>query len=83
MQIRASGIYRKYSGTFSEEKYKNRKFTPRFFENEECTHSPKCDYVFPKEYQEIQPYPKDDNIFRDWIDLFDVHKGVPPISTYK
>jgi|GEM_PF-644176 len=68
-------VYRKYPGTFSKSEYKNRKFTPRYFPNDSCSGG-----VFPKEYQEIEPYPKtNENIFRDWIDLFDFYKGIPPI----
>ena len=67
-------IYKKYPGTFTISKYKNKKFTPRFFDNEYCKNP-----VFPKEFQEIKPYPKDRDTFRDWIDLFDIHEGIPPI----
>ena len=66
-------IYKQYPGTFTISKYKNKKFTPRFFDNEFCKRP-----LFPKEFQEIQPYAKDDDTFRDWIDLFDIYEGVPP-----
>lgn len=68
-------IYKKYPGTFTISKYKNKKFTPRFFENEYCKNP-----VFPKEFQEITLYAKDDENFRDWIDLFDIYNGIPPIK---
>lgn len=69
-------VYKKYPGTFSLSKYKNEKFTPRFFDNEFCKKP-----VFPKEFQEITPFPKDDDNFRDWIDLLDIHNGIPPITS--
>ena len=72
---KSAKIYKKYPGTFTISKYKNKKFTPRFFDNEYCKNP-----VFPKEFQEIKPYPKDNDTFRDWIDLFDIHKGIPPIK---
>lgn len=68
-------IYKKYPGTFTISKYKNKKFTPRFFENEYCKKP-----VFPKDFQEVEPHTKDDENFRDWIDLLDIHNGTPPIS---
>ena len=68
-------IYKKYPGTFTISKYKNKKFTPRFFENEYCKKP-----MFPKEFQEITPLVKDNENFRDWIDLFDIHNGIPPIN---
>lgn len=68
-------VYRKTSGTFTKSQYKNREFKPRYFSNHCCTSQ-----VFPKEYQETKPYPKtNEDIFRDWIDLFDIHKGIPPL----
>lgn len=76
-------IYRQYVGTFSKKKYKNKKFTPLFFENNECTHTPKCTPKFPEKYQKIKIMPKSDNLFRDWDDLFDLHGGVPPINGAK
>lgn len=68
-------VYKKYPGTFTISKYKNKKFTPRFFDNEFCKKP-----IFPKELQEIMPYKKDDNNFRDWLELFDIHNGIPPIT---
>lgn len=71
-------VYKKYPGTFTISEYKNKKFTPRFFDNEFCKKS-----IFPKEFQEITPFPKNDDNFRDWIDLFDIHNGIPPITPPK
>lgn len=68
-------IYKKYPGTFTISKYKNRKFTPQFFENEYFKNP-----IFPKEFLEITPYVKDSEIFRDWIELFDIHNGISPIK---
>ncbi|MFB9057731.1 hypothetical protein ACFFU9_13370 [Mariniflexile ostreae] len=67
-------IYNKSPGTFSDSKYKNRKFTPRFFDNEYCK-----DPTYPKSLQTIEPALKG-SLFRDWLPLFDVHAGKPPIS---
>ena len=36
--------------------------------------------LFPKEFQEITPYVKDNENFRDWLELFDIHNGIPPIT---
>ncbi len=69
-------VYKQYPGTFTISNYKNKKFTPRFFDNEFCKKP-----VFPKEFQEITPFPKDDDNFRDWIDLLDIHNGIPPITS--
>lgn len=69
-------IYKQYPGTFTLSKYKNKKFAPRFFENEYCKNS-----IFPNVFQEIVPYPKDDSTFRNWIDLYDIYEGVPPVSS--
>jgi len=68
-------IYKKYPGTFTISKYKNKKFTPRFFENDFFKNP-----IFPKEFQEVTPYVKDNETFRDWIELFDIHNGIPPIN---
>jgi hypothetical protein len=76
--MQSLSVYKKYPGTFTLKQYKNRKFTPLFFENEFCKNP-----VFPKEFQEIKPYSKDEINFSDWVDLFDVHKGVPPITDFK
>ena len=67
-------IYSNYPGTFSLEKYKNKKFTPLFFQNKYCN-SPS----FPPEFQEILTEKKGNN-FRDWIELIDVHAGIPPLN---
>ena len=68
-------VYRKYPGTFSDEKYKNRVFKPKYFPNEHCDGQP----VFPKELNSIKPASKN-SIFRDWMPIFDIHAGKPPIS---
>lgn len=68
-------VYTKYPGAFTLPIYKNEKFTPRFFDTGHCS-----DPVFPKEFQQIKPFPKDNNTFRDWDELFDIHKGVPPMT---
>ena len=68
-------VYRKYPGTFSDEKYKNREFIPKYFPNEHCSGQP----VFPKELNLVKPASKN-SIFRDWIPIIDVHAGKPPIS---
>jgi hypothetical protein len=70
-------MYSKYPETFTSEKYKNRKFTPIFFENSFCT-SPK----FPQEFQRIVPAVKGKD-FDEWIDLFDVYEGKPPLHCLK
>ncbi|PIE47958.1 MAG: hypothetical protein CSA40_01890 [Flavobacteriales bacterium] len=70
-------VYRKYPGTFTEEKYKNRKFHPKYFPNKHCN-NPK----FPKELQTIKDIKKGIK-FRDWITLFDIHGGKPPITGSK
>ena len=54
-------IYKLYPETFTDEKYKNRKFTPRFFPNKYCT-----EMTFPKEFQRIKLVTKDGKLFRDW-----------------
>jgi hypothetical protein len=41
--------------------------------------TPRCKQEFPKEFQEVQPHPRDENVFRDWADILDVHKGIRPI----
>lgn len=70
-------IYKKTPGTFTLSEYKNEKFTPHFFDKEkEFCKNP----VFPKEFQEIIPFPKDDDNFRDWIDSLDGYYDPPPIS---
>jgi hypothetical protein len=69
-------VYRKYPNTFSKSIYKNKKFTPRYFSNDDCISG-----VFPKEYQEVQPYPKtNEKVFRDWIDIIDIYEGRPSMS---
>jgi hypothetical protein len=68
-------IYKKYPGTFTLSQYKNVKFTPRFFKNDNCQNP-----IFPKEFQEIQPYKKDEINFRDWFELFDTYNGIPPTN---
>lgn len=69
-------VYKKYPGTFMLSIYKNKKFTPRFFQNDYCKNS-----IFPNVFQEIIPYPKNDSTFRNWIDLFDIYEGVPPVTS--
>lgn len=64
-------ILRLYPGTFSDEKYKNRKFTPRFFPNPYCSNP-----QFPAVFQSIQPATFGSD-FRYWLDLFDVYGGRP------
>lgn len=54
-------IYKQYPGTFTDKKYKNKKWTPRYFPNKYCPKNP----TFPKEFQEIVPAKKGIN-FRDW-----------------
>ncbi len=71
-------IYRKYPGTFSDEKYKNRIFKPKYFLNDFCNNKP----VFPKELSTIQVIEKG-VLFRDWNTLFDIHGGIPPITGNK
>lgn len=68
-------VYKKYPGTFSSKKYKNKKFTPRLFQTKHCSST-----VFPPELQQIKTREKSDETFRDWIDLFDIHEGKPPIT---
>jgi len=68
-------IYKKYPGTFTLSQYNNMKFTPRFFKNEIC-HNP----IFPNEFQEIQPYTKDEVNFRDWFELFYTYNGISPTN---
>jgi len=70
-------IYKKYPDTFYSEKYKNRKFTPTYFENSFCS-NPK----FPQEFQRIIPAIKGKD-FDDWIDLFDIYEGKPPFTPPK
>jgi hypothetical protein len=71
----SKSVYLSYPNTFSSKEYKNYEFHPRFFRNEFCGQS-----KFPKEFQEIIPFEKDNENFRDWIDLLDVHNGKPPIT---
>lgn len=54
-------IYMQYPGTFTDKKYKNKKFTPRYFPNKYCNGNP----TFPKEFQEIKVAKKGVN-FRNW-----------------
>ena len=68
-------VYKKYPGTFTKKEYKNRKFTPRYFSNDNCSKFP----VFPKELQAIKDIEKG-NLFRDWLPLIDIHAGIPPIN---
>jgi hypothetical protein len=65
-----------YPGTFSSEKYKNKRFTPRFFPNRYCNCT---NPVLPAELRAITPAVKGTD-FRDWIELFDVHGGRPPMN---
>jgi hypothetical protein len=51
------------------------KFTTRFFFKLQLSES-----NFPKEFQEIQPYKKDEVIFRYWFELFDTYNGIPPTN---
>lgn len=67
-------ILRLYPGTFTDEKYKNRKFTPRYFANRYCTNP-----TFPAELQSIKPAVKGKD-FRDWNELLDVYAGKPPMN---
>ncbi|MDX1903429.1 MAG: hypothetical protein SFU27_04665 [Thermonemataceae bacterium] len=66
-------IYNKYPDTFTSQKYKNRKFSPIYFENLFCS-VPK----FPQEFQRIVPSVKGKD-FDEWIDLFDIYEGRPPL----
>lgn len=70
-------VFREYPGTFTEKKYKNRKFTPLFFPNKYCKNS-----KFPEEFQQISTIEKG-TLFRDWDDLFDIHEGKPPLPAIK
>lgn len=70
----ALDIYRRHPGTFTDKKYKNKEFSPRFFPNNVCS-SP----TFPNELQEIQPAEKGGEYFRDWYDLLDIYEGKPPL----
>lgn len=70
-------IYKQYPGTFTEEKYKNKKFTPLFFPNKYCKNS-----KFPKEFQQISTIKKG-TLFRDWDNLFDIHESKPPMPRIK
>lgn len=71
-------IYRKYPGTFSDEKYKNRIFEPKYFPNDFCNSKP----IFPKELNTIKTIQKG-ILFRDWNTLFDIHGGKPPATGNK
>lgn len=71
-------VYRKYPNTFSDEKYKNRVFKPKYFPNQYCDENP----VFPKELQTINDISKGD-LFREWLPLFDIHGGKPPMMGNK
>lgn len=71
-------VYRKYPGTFSDKKYKNKIFKPKYFPNEYCKGQP----IFPKELNSIKPAIKN-TLFRDWLPIFDVHGGKPPITGNK
>lgn len=73
-------IYRRFPGTFTEERYKNREWTPRFFENDECTHTPRCKQEFPKEFQEVEPHPQDNSVFRRWSSVDNPMPDIPPLS---
>lgn len=67
-------ILKLYPGTFTDEKYKNRKFTPRYFPNKYCVNP-----VFPVELQSIKPAAKGKD-FRDWNEILDVYAGRPPMN---
>ncbi len=67
-------VYLQYPGTFTDEKYKNRVFKPKYFPNKFCKESS----VFPKELDTIVPAKKG-ILFRDWDNLFDIHDGRPPM----
>lgn len=71
-------VYRKYPGTFSDEKYKNRIFKPKYFPNDFCKKTP----IFPKELNTIKKVHKN-TLFRDWNPLFDIHGGKPPMKGSK
>jgi hypothetical protein len=68
-------VYRRYPGTFTEAKYKNHNFSPKFFMNEYSPLNPQV----PDQLKEIKAAVKGEG-FRDWIELFDVHAGIPPIT---
>ncbi len=70
-------VYKKYPGTFTDKKFKNKQFTPKFFDNPYCNEK-----TFPKELQSIVPAKKGD-FFRDWIPIFDIYAGKPPITGSK
>lgn len=53
-------IYEQYPGTFTEKKYKNKKFIPKYFPNNYCKGG-----SFPKDFQVIKPAQKGVN-FRNW-----------------
>ena len=71
-------IYLRYPGTFTDKKYKNKVFSPKYFPNEFCKETP----VFPEELQTIIPAKKDE-LFREWINIFDINKGVPNMNLPK
>lgn len=68
-------VYKKYPGTFTDKKYKNKSFTPKFFPNEYSPKNP----VVPKVFQEIKPAVKGKK-FREWLPLLDARGGIPPIT---
>ncbi|MDD3005440.1 hypothetical protein [Flavobacterium sp.] len=65
-------LFDQYPDTFTNIKYKNKKFTPIFFPNKKCSNP-----IFPLEFQEIEPQKKGDN-YRDWSELWDIYAGKPP-----
>jgi RHS repeat-associated protein len=71
-------VYRQYPGTFTDKKYKNYSFEPSFFKNKFSPSSPKI----PKELQAIKPAEKG-KLFRDWMPLFDIYGGKPPLRGLK